>query len=155
MAASNKKEGAFDKDKLYGLRIDEAFHEGEEFLLLGASVTGETIETRFGHAAIGRALVQHLDDRGVPTGSPFEVTTAASSIVDKLKAVTKEELAEGPICVVAQVDAARSGTGKATVIQLVRTLKGEDDLLARYGVEKAELSKLGDAARPESDQIPY
>ncbi len=148
-------EGAFGKDKLYGLRIDEAFPKNEEFLLLGANVTGETIETTFGDAPIAKALVQRLDDKGVPTGSPFEVTTVASSIVDKLSTVTAAELAEGPICTIGQVDTKRSGTGKALIIQLVRTLKGGDDLLARYGREQAEVSKLADEARPSSERIPY
>ncbi len=148
-------EGAFGKDKLYGLRIDEAFPGGEEFLLLGAHVTGETIETKFGDAAVGRALVQRLDDKGVPTGSPFEVTTVASSVVDKLAAVTEGELEEGPVCTIGTVDTKRSGTGKALVIQLVRTLKGGDDLLAAYGREQAEVSRLADEARPVGERIGF
>lgn len=153
--AKKQPENAFGLDKLYGLRIDEAFPNKEEFLLLGANVSGEMIETRFGDAAIGKALVQRLDSKGVPSGSPFEVTTVATSIVDKLSRVSADELAEGPICVVAKVAAPRSGTGEALVLQLVRTLRGGDDLLSRYGVEKDAISRLGDEARPQTEQIPF
>ena len=76
--------GMFDKDKEYGNRIDSAFPIGTPFLLLGAELSGKTIETRFGDADVAELLVARMND-GRQDGAEFVCTTVATAIVNKVK----------------------------------------------------------------------
>lgn len=152
---TNDRTDAFGRDKLYGQRLDTAFAMGEEFLLLGVKVTGELIETKFGEAPVVRMLCQKLDTTtGAPVGQPSEYSSVASSIVEKLSLITAEELAAGPIVKIEQVEAERSGTGKATVITFVRNLKDGEDVYAKYGLDAGDVARLTDQARPAGERMP-
>lgn len=86
--------GLFDKDKEYGIRLDQEFDLKELFVLFDAKVTpGDTIETTIGDAQVARLKVAHLDENG-HAEETVEVNTVASAIVAKIEESDAAEMAE-------------------------------------------------------------
>lgn len=84
--------GMFDKDKEYGLRLDQEFDLRENFVLLSAKVTdGDTMETELGTAQVARLECMHLNEDGKTTGDIVECNTIASAIVEKCKEAEDHE----------------------------------------------------------------
>lgn len=73
--------GMFDKDKVFGVRLDQEFRLGEHFILRGVNLTGETIDTNFGPAEVVRLTVSKLSKPDYQ----YECQTVASAIVDKAR----------------------------------------------------------------------
>lgn len=75
----------FDKDKEYGLRLDQEVDLRENFVLWEAKVTeGDVMPTALGEAMVARLVIQHLNqETGRAVGDKIEVNTVASSIVEK------------------------------------------------------------------------
>lgn len=145
--------GAFGKDKKFGNRLDQMFALGEPFLLLGWK-NDETITTVHGDAQSVKLLVQKLDpDTGSPKGAPFTCNTVASAVVEKVQALTKEELAAGPVVNIQIVRSKARGTN-ALVLSWLRNLADADDF-SEFGVDQAQLSQIADLARPAGERIPY
>lgn len=145
--------GAFAKDKQFGNRLDQAFALREPFLLLGWK-EGETIDTKFGAAVSVKLLVQRLDaDSGQPKGSPFPCVTVATAVVEKVKALTSEELKAGPVVCVDVVRSKARDTN-AFVLQWLRNLADADDY-SEFGLDSAAVSQVTDLARPAGERIPY
>lgn len=145
--------GAFGKDKQFGNRLDQVVALHEPFLLLGGYIQEETQETKFGNAEVARVLIQKLDPHsGAPIGSPIRANTVASAVVEKVKALTPAEVAEGPVCQLQIVDSKRQG-GKAMVMSWIRNLNDADDF-SEFGLDTADASRLVDQARPKGERIP-
>ena len=143
MAPKNDKapSGAFGKDKLYGNRLDQAFALGEHFVMLAARISDDVIETELGPANPARIVVQKVNENDQTIGSPFVVTTLASAIVDKVKALEDGEL---PALVELRSVASRFNR-PALVIQYVGQGDSLDDLASEFGLDAAELSRRTDA----------
>jgi hypothetical protein len=146
--------GAFDKDKKFGNRLDQVVAIGEPFLLLGA-IADEPIETAYGLSNTAKLLIQKINkETGAPQGAPIRAVTVLSAVVEKVLALTPEELAAGPV-VQLQVVAAKSRGGKhATVLSWMRNLADEDDF-SEFGLDANTVSQRADLARSAGERIPY
>jgi hypothetical protein len=151
--AAEAPQGAFAKDKKFGNRLDLTMAIGEPFLLLGA-VPDEPVETKFGMSDSAKLLIQKINpDTGAPQGAPLRVVTVASAIVEKVLALTREELAAGPVVQLQHVHSKTRDTG-ALVLSWMRNLTDVDDF-SEFGLDAAAVSRAVDLARPEKDRIPY
>lgn len=147
-------QGAFQKDKAFGNRLDQTIALHEPFLLLGGKIEAEKQDTKFGEAEVAKLLVQKLNrDTGAPQGPPIRCNTVASAIVEKVKALTPDELAAGPVCQLQHVQSKRQGGNQALVMSWIRNLTDEDDF-SEFGIDSAAASRLADRARPASERIP-
>lgn len=147
--------GAFGKDLKYGTRLDQMFALNEPFLLLGGKIEDEKVSTTFGEAEVAKLLVQKLDhETGQPKGPPFRVNTVLSAVVEKIKALTPEELANGPIVELRAV-AAKSRGGKTVTVMSLQRFLNEADTYAEFGVTGDDVSRVADLTRPASERIPY
>lgn len=136
MAPTNKTDApssAWDKDRQFGNILGQVFGLGDEFLLVAARISEETIATQYGDATQATALVRKLDENGDPIGPVFEVSTVESAIVEKLGAMTEEDL---PAVVRYHAVPSKTRGREAKVISLVR-IPGESNeasLFEKYGV---------------------
>jgi hypothetical protein len=145
--------GAFGKDKQFGNRLDAMFAMGEPFLLLGWKLDS-VISTVHGEAQTVKLLVQKLNhDTGLPMGPPFTCNTVASAIVEKVQALTKEELEAGPVCNWQIVTSKGRGTN-AMVLQWLRNLSDQEDY-SEFGLDASAVGKVADLARPASERIGF
>jgi hypothetical protein len=152
-AAPEAKAGAFTKDKKFGNRLDLTMAIGEPFLLLGA-IPDEPVETKFGMSDSAKLLVQKINaETGAPQGAPLRVVTVASAIVEKVLALTPEELAAGPVVQLQHVHSKARDTG-ALVLSWMRNLTDEDDF-SEFGLDANTVSQRTDLARPAGERIPY
>jgi hypothetical protein len=126
---------AWERDKAFGLRLDQAFpakvgEPSAPFLLLAGKIDGE-IETEIGTATHTSLVVQKLDDRGRPAGMMFKVGTLASAIAEKINAAVPDDF---PAIVQTMVIPSRfEDRNDALVLQYV----GETDpsaLLDEFGI---------------------
>lgn len=143
---------AWEKDKLYGVRLDQVFpatreQPSEHFLLIGGMIDGQ-IDTEIGKADHVSLLVQKLDEKGRPTGMPFKVGTLASAIAEKMRAAVPTDFPA-----IVQTMSVESRFGRdAFVLQHV----GETDpsgLLAEFGVAGDTLKAI-DQLRPPGERLP-
>lgn len=73
--------GAFDKDKEYGVRLDQEVELNQHFILWDAALPGRTIDTSIGEAEVCELVISH-------TATPEDkttVNTVAAAIVDKFR----------------------------------------------------------------------
>lgn len=153
-AAAEKPAGAFGRDKKFGNRLDQVMAIGEPFLLLGARPV-DAVTTVYGESECQELLVQKLNkDTGVPQGPPIRCNTVLSAVVEKVKELTAEELAAGPVVQLQVVAAKRRGGKAATVMSWIRNLADEDDF-SEFGIDPSQVSKIVDQARPAGERIPY
>lgn len=145
--------GAFDKDRQFGNRLDRTFALNEPFLLLGAKRTGGQIDTAYGPADVMEILAQKLNhETGNPQGQPIRVNTVLSAVVEKLDALTEEELHKGPIVQLEAVPAKSRGGRVVTVLSLVRF--ADEDQVKEFGASAADVGRATDLTRPEGERIP-
>lgn len=111
--------GMFDKDKEIGLQLTNEFERGQEFVLHGAAVDAEPINTEIGPARKTRLRVAKLDGNR-QAGEPYEVGTLASAIADKAE---EAEDADFP-AVVKWLEVKSNYGGMATVLQFVKPYGG-------------------------------
>lgn len=139
-----KAAGAFTKDKKFGNRLDQVVALHEPFLLLGG-VDDEPVETVHGMSDSVKVLIQKINpETGAPQGPPIRANTVASAIVEKVKALTPEELAAGPVVQLQHVQSKGRGT-TALVMSWIRNLQDADDF-----------SEFGEAAtKAVGGGIPY
>lgn len=109
--------GMWDKDREYGSRLDEMFPVGstgssESFILWGATIDPETVETANGAARRTRLQVAPV---GAPT-EKVEATTLASAIADKVERARPDDFPV--VACLRHVKSSFGGT--ALVVQLVR-----------------------------------
>lgn len=142
--------GAFGKDKAYGNRLDQSFAIGERLWLLAGRISDEVIETELGDANPARLLVQRVNEADNAIGKPFTVTTLASAIVEKVKAITDGEL---PALVELRKVTSTKFKTDALVLQYVGG-ESDDDIAAEFGIDTAELAKRADAGRADGDRLP-
>lgn len=132
--------GAFAKDKLYGKRIDQEFMEGQPFLLLGG-VLGDPIDTTIGTATPAKLLVRRVNDDLQGIGEPYVVSTLASAIVEKVRALGPEDV---PAIVNVRTVTSKRRQAKALVMELYRTNDADEvkEIAGAFGIE------LGDHGEP-------
>lgn len=141
---------AWERDKAFGLRLDQAFpakkgEPGDPFLLLAGKIDGE-IETEIGTATHTSLVVQRLDDRGRPAGMMFKVGTLASAIAEKINAAVPDDF---PAIVQTMIVESRF-QNDALVLQYV----GETDpsaLLDEFGIAGDVLAKAKRLGRPSEE----
>lgn len=141
--------GAFAKDRLFGKRIDEEFALGEHFQLLGGVIEAEPIETELGMAELAKLLVRRVDENDNPIGRPIIVGTLASSIVEKVKALTADDV---PVLVEIRKVVSKRFKATALVLQYVGSddLTDESAIAAAFGITIDPFVGLGDqTAAPE------
>jgi hypothetical protein len=118
--------GMFDKDKSFGVDVTSVFALGTPFLLWGAEVLPERIDTALGTGDKGaqktRLIVSSLDDPALHR----EVTTLASAIADKASEASPDDFP----CKVELRKVGSSFGGEALVLQW---LDNVDDDLAILG----------------------
>lgn len=78
---NTRRMGAFDKDKEYGLRLDQEISLGSHFVLWDARLPGRSIATKIGEAEVCEMDVSHLED----PSNKITVNTVAAAIVDKFR----------------------------------------------------------------------
>lgn len=107
--------GMFDKDKQYGLRMNEKVARGEEFILWAATVSPDTITTSFGEAEQGIMEISKLAE----PRNRSEVRTIHSAIVEKFK---EQEAGDLPAIVfwTEIPDARKPDGGTITVLRFVK-----------------------------------
>jgi len=147
------EQGAFGKDRKFGNRLDQVVALGEPFLLLGAK-EDEPVETVHGLAQSVKVLIQKLNpETQQPVGAPIRANTVQSAIVEKLLALTPEELQAGPVCQLQVVKSKARGVN-ATVLTWMRNLADADDY-SEFGLDPAEVGKVADLARPAGERIHF
>lgn len=152
--AAQEKAGAFTKDKKFGNRLDQMVALDEPFLLLGA-VADEPIETAYGMSETAKLLIQKLNkDSGGPVGPPIKCVTVLSAVVEKVLALTEEEVKAGPVVKLHVVPAKSRGGKPVTVLSWIRNLGDADDF-SEFGIDPNEVSGITDLARPVGERIPY
>lgn len=153
MADRKKKEltSAWELDKKYGTRVTQAFAHHEPFVLLGAKIEEETIDTVFGDARVASLLVCKLRD-GKPVGDPFKVGTVASAIVDKIEAAVDGDYPA--VVMLLEVPSKQNPNKPALVLQYVGQLGGAtNEALSEFGVDAATVGRQLDAARGVGDSM--
>lgn len=151
-AAEAAAQGGFAKDQKFGNRLDLTVKLDEPFLLLGA-IPDEPIETTYGMSDSAKLLIQKISpDTGAPVGAPIRCVTVASAIVEKALAVTREELAKGPVCVLQRVKS-KARNQEALVMSWQRNLTDEDDF-SEFGLDAGAVGRVVDQARPAGDRLP-
>jgi len=73
--------GMFEKDKEFGLRLDQAFDLKEQFIVWGATISDKKMDTKIGDGTIATLTCSPMDD----PGDKLEYNTIASAIVEKVK----------------------------------------------------------------------
>jgi hypothetical protein len=76
--------GMWDKDKQYGNNAEQALGIATPFVILGASILPDKIDTKLGEADVAELHVQRIGRDGFAAGSDFLVTSVASAIVAKV-----------------------------------------------------------------------
>jgi hypothetical protein len=114
--------GMFDKDKSFGVDVTSVFQLGTPFLLWGAEVLPEPVETSLGDARKTRLIVSTLEQPELHR----EVTTLASAIADKAAEAAPDDFP----CKVELRKVDSSYGGEALVLQW---LDNVDDALAGLG----------------------
>lgn len=145
--AKNGATSAFAKDKLFGQRIDEVFALGEHFQLLGGKIEDEPIDTELGKAELAKILVRRVDENDNPIGRPMIVGTLASSIVEKVKALTADDV---PCLVEIRKVVSKRFKAEALVLQYVGAddLSEEAALAAAFGIT---IDPFEDLAEPKAE----
>lgn len=108
--------GMFDKDKTFGLRLDELVPQGEEFTLWNAKVSDQTVDTRFGPAEQAELEITRKGSRERMT-----VATIASAIVNKIK---EQEPGDLP-AVVCWLRVNTAAQENVAVLRFIRPLNAE------------------------------
>lgn len=145
--------GAWAKDKLFGLRLDQTFpatkdKPSDPFLLIAGRIDG-MVPTDLGEARHVALLVQYLDENGKPKGNPFKVGTLASAIADKIEQAVPDDF---PAIVVAQVVESRFNND-ALVLQWVASTD-PDDVYDEFEVGPDVLDRV-DRLRPTGERIGF
>jgi len=73
--------GMFEKDKEFGLRLDQSFDLGEPFIVWGAHISDKKMDTKVGDGTIAVIVASEMND----PGERLEYNTIASAIVEKVK----------------------------------------------------------------------
>lgn len=107
--------GAWDKDKEYGNRLDQAFDLKEQFIVWDMALTGDTIPTSIGDAELAKITVSTMD----APGEKFDCNTVAAAIVEKARVF--DESTDAPVvCELRRVQSKKWKGNEALVIQWIR-----------------------------------
>ena|SRR5205807_8717921 len=73
--------GMFEKDKQFGLRLDQRFDLKEQFIVWGARISDERIDTKLGPADVAIITASPMDD----PSDQLDYNTVATAIVEKVR----------------------------------------------------------------------
>jgi len=117
----------FDKDKEIGTPITDIYplshdNESKPFVLWGASVDSDTVDTEIGPARKTRLVVSDVNRDA--TSDRVEATTLASAIADKAE---KADASDFPAVVKLMTVPSKKFGGTALVLQYVKPYKVSSD----------------------------